>query len=185
MSANSKTDHIGMSIPVNATAASILGLLAREPMSGWELFAAFECSIGQFWSITRSQVYREIQTLAASGLIEIGATGARERRVCTITTAGRETFRTWIAGMPGDELIRFPLLLTAFFGDSLPLETLTAICVEHRAKHAAQLAAYQAQLPEAVEHAPFPAQALRFGIAYERTVLAWIDDLPWMAGRKA
>jgi DNA-binding PadR family transcriptional regulator len=173
-----------MSTPVNATAASILGLLSREPMSGWELFAAFECSIGQFWSITRSQIYREIQTLAASGLIEIGATGARERRVCTITAAGRERFRAWIAAVPGGELIRFPLLLTTFFGDSLPLETLSAICVEHRAKHAAQLAVYEAALPEAVEHAPFPAQTLRFGIAYERTVLAWIDDLPWMTGRE-
>jgi hypothetical protein len=28
--------------------------------------------------------------------------------------------------------------------------------------------------------APFSALALDFGIRYERTVLAWIDDLPWM-----
>jgi DNA-binding PadR family transcriptional regulator len=170
-----------MSRPINATAASILGLLAREPLSGWEIFAEFECSIGQFWSITRSQIYREIQTLAGGGLLVIGASGARERRVCTITAAGRETFRIWIAAMPGDNLIRFPLLLTTFFGDALPLETLSSICVEHRRKHAAQLAAYEAQLPEALAQAPFPAQALRFGIAYERTVLAWIDDLPWLA----
>jgi DNA-binding PadR family transcriptional regulator len=170
-----------MSSPVNATAASILGLLAKRPMSGWELFAAFECSIGQFWSITRSQIYRELQTLGRSGLIEIGATGARERRVCTITASGRETFRSWIAAMPGDELIRFPLLLTTFFGDSVPLETLRAICVEHRRKHAAQLAAYEAQYPEAAANDPFPAQALAFGIAYERTVLGWIDGLPWLA----
>jgi DNA-binding PadR family transcriptional regulator len=181
MFANDKTDHIGMSSRINATAASILGLLAREPMSGWELYAAFECSIGQFWSITRSQVYRELQTLAASGLIEIGATGARERRVCSITTAGRATFGRWIAAMPGDEIIRFPLLLSIFFGDSLPRETLAAFCAEHRRKHAAQLAAYEAQLPQAEAAAPFPAQALRFGISYERTVLAWIDGLPWMA----
>jgi DNA-binding PadR family transcriptional regulator len=181
MFANDKTDHIGMSSRINATAASILGLLAREPMSGWELYAAFECSIGQFWSITRSQVYRELQTLAASGLIEIGATGARERRVCSITTAGRATFGRWIAAMPGDEIIRFPLLLSIFFGDYLPRETLAAFCAEHRRKHAAQLAAYEAQLPQAEAAAPFPAQALRFGISYERTVLAWIDGLPWMA----
>jgi DNA-binding PadR family transcriptional regulator len=170
---------------MNATAASILGLLDRQPMSGWELYAAFECSIGQFWSITRSQIYRELRTLAAGGLVEMGATGARERRVCTITTLGRETFRTWIARMPGDELIRFPLLLTVFFGDAVPQQTLAACCAEQRARHAAQLDAYQAQLPEVAVKEPFRALALQFGIGYERTVLAWIDDLPWMAARLA
>jgi DNA-binding PadR family transcriptional regulator len=169
-----------MSSPLNATAASILGLLAKQPRSGWELFAAFECSIGQFWSITRSQIYRELQSLGADGMIEIGASGARERRVCTITARGRETFEAWIAAMPGDELIRFPLLLATFFGDAMPLERLQAICAEHRGKHAAALAAYEAQYPEVAALEPFPAQALRFGIAYERTVLAWIDGLPWM-----
>jgi DNA-binding PadR family transcriptional regulator len=183
MSANNPTGHIGTSTPLNATAASILGLLAKRPMSGWELFAAFESSIGQFWSITRSQIYRELQTLGANGLIEIGATGARERRLCTITARGREMFAAWIAGMPGDELIRFPLLLTTFFGDAVPLERLWTICAEHRGKHAAQLAAYEAQYPEAAANEPFPSQALAFGIAYERTVLAWIDGLPWMNAR--
>jgi DNA-binding PadR family transcriptional regulator len=150
-------------------------------MSGWELFAAFEGTIGQFWSITRSQIYREIQSLATAGMLDIGASGARERRTCTITVRGRERFAAWIAAMPGDELIRFPLLLTTFFGDAVPPQTLRAICTEHRARHAAQLAAYEAQYPHAAAHEPFPAQALAFGIAYERTVLAWIDGLPWMA----
>jgi DNA-binding PadR family transcriptional regulator len=149
-------------------------------MTGWELFAAFECSIGQFWSITRSQVYRELRTLAAGGLIEIGATGPRERRVCAITTAGRQTFAAWIAGMPGDELIRFPLLLTVFFGDAVPPEALTAGCLAHRERHAERLAAYEKQLADIAADAPYPALALEFGIAYERTVLAWIDHLPWM-----
>jgi DNA-binding PadR family transcriptional regulator len=169
-----------MSRPLNATAASILGLLDRKPRSGWELYATFECSIGQFWNVTRSQIYRELRTLEAAGLIEIGATGARERRVCTIAPAGRAAFRAWLAKTPGDELIRFPLLLTTFFGDALPPETLRNACVTHRRTHAARLAAYEAQLPETVEHDPFPALALRFGIAYERTVIEWIDGLPWM-----
>jgi DNA-binding PadR family transcriptional regulator len=169
-----------MSSPINATAASLLGLLARKSMSGWELYAAFERSIGQFWSITRSQVYRELRTLAAAGLIEIGATGSRERRVCTITPAGRQAFKVWIAAMPGDEIIRFPLLLTLFFGDAVPLESLKAACVEHRRKHVERLAAYEAMRPDAAAHEPFPALALEFGIGYEKAVVAWIDGLPWM-----
>jgi DNA-binding PadR family transcriptional regulator len=170
-----------MSTQINATAASILGLLARGPMSGWDLYAAFACSIGQFWSITRSQVYRELRTLAAAGLVEMGATGRRERRVCTITPQGRATFGAWITSEPGDALIRFPLLLTTFFGESVPTETLKASCIEHRRRHAERLASYEIERPQIAATAPFAALALDFGIAYERTVLAWIDGLPWMA----
>jgi DNA-binding PadR family transcriptional regulator len=150
-------------------------------MSGWELYAGFEKSIGRFWSITRSQVYRELRTLAAAGLIEVGETGARDRRVCTITPAGRETFRVWISAVPGDETIRFPLLLTTFFGAAVPHETLADACRLHREKHAARLAAHERRLPEIRALDPFPALTLEFGIAYERTVIAWIDGLPWMA----
>ncbi len=170
-----------MSTPLNATAASILGLLMRRPMSGWELSTGFGSSIGSFWSVTRSQIYREIQTLGKAGFIVIGATGARDRRICTITPRGEAVFRAWIELMPGDELIRFPLLLMTFFGDVVPAHALKAACVAHREAHARRLAAAQARLPEIVAAQPFPALTLQFGIAYEQAVLAWIDALPWMA----
>jgi DNA-binding PadR family transcriptional regulator len=169
-----------MSTSPNATAGSILGLLSRKPMTGWELYAAFEGAIGNFWSITRSQIYRELRSLEAAGLVEVGSAGKRERRACTITEQGRTAFSAWIGRMPGDESIRFPLLLTTFFGDSVPPETLKAACVEHRRFHAARLATYEAQLPEVRANEYFPSLALDFGMEYERAVLAWIDRLPWM-----
>jgi DNA-binding PadR family transcriptional regulator len=177
------TEQSGLSSGLNATAASLLGLLAREARTGWELYAAFEESIGQFWSMTRSQVYRELRAMTDRGFVTQGASGPRERRLCTITPAGRAAYQEWIARMPGEELIRFPLLLTVFFGDDVPPATLQAACVEHRALHAAQLAEYEATLPHAREQMPYGALALEFGIAYERTVLAWIDNLPWMRDR--
>src|ERR1700683_2494558 len=111
MSSDSTIDHIGLSRDLNPTAASLLGLLSHQARTGWELSRAFEESIGQFWSITRSQVYRELRTLAERGLIEMGASGVRERRECTITPQGRAAFKEWIARMPAQEQIRFPLLL--------------------------------------------------------------------------
>jgi len=172
-----------MSSKLNATAGSLLGLLSHRPMTGWELYASFEDTIGNFWSITRSQVYRELRTLAERDLIEIGASGVRDRRSCTITPLGRQTFSTWISRMPGQEQIRFPLLLTVFFGDAVPPDRLREACVAHRRIHAERLATYEAQLPDARAAGEYPALALEFGIRYERTVLAWIDDLPVMRER--
>jgi hypothetical protein len=120
-----------------------------------------------------------------------GARGARLRRmrnercsrgrVCTITELGRGAFSDWITRMPGEEQIRFPLLLTMFFSDAVPPELLREACVVHRRVHAARLAGYEGHLAKARAEAPHPVLALEFGIAYERTVLAWIDGLPWMA----
>jgi DNA-binding PadR family transcriptional regulator len=178
------TDHNGLSsdppeVP-NATAASMLGLLTWKPMTGWEMVATFERTIGNFWSVTRSQVYRELQSLEKSGLVELAPSGSREKRQATITPAGLRAFRAWIARRPGDESIRFPLLLTTFFADAVPAESLRATFVEHRAIHAARLVDYEAQCEAAREH-PAAALTLSFGINYERAVLAWIDALPWMA----
>src|SRR3954468_17212789 len=101
---------------VNATAMSLLGFLHQGPMSGWSLAATAERQIGEFWSVTQSQVYRELLTMAEMGLIEAGDAGPRDRRPYAITEAGREAFREWLATEPAAENIRFPLLLAVLFG---------------------------------------------------------------------
>ena len=61
--------------PLNATAASLLGFLHGGPQTGWDLVATAERQIGAFWSITQSQVYRELTAMADAGLVEAGARG--------------------------------------------------------------------------------------------------------------
>lgn len=53
----------GAEYELNATAASILGFLDRQSMSGSELAAQIENVIGDLWNVTRSQVYRELKLL--------------------------------------------------------------------------------------------------------------------------
>ena len=53
---------------VNATAAALLGLLHDGPMTGGQLMAAAQRRLGPYWSMTRSQVYRELPALADAGL---------------------------------------------------------------------------------------------------------------------
>ena len=52
---------------LNPTAASLLGLLHHGPMTGWELVSSAQTTIGLFWSLTRSQVYRELSAMTAAG----------------------------------------------------------------------------------------------------------------------
>lgn len=162
--------------PLNPTAASLLGFLHEGPMSGWDLVVTAQQRIGDFWTLTRSQVYRELTAMAEAGLIKAGTTGARDRRPYRLTAAGRRAFADWIDREPGLEQIRFPLLLTMAFAQHLPPDRLREFVVRHRAAHAERLAAYEAQHAAGVQD-PFQRATLDFGLRYERTVLEWFDGL--------
>lgn len=165
---------------LNATAASLLGFLHDGPMTGWDLVAAAEGRIGDFWSLTQSQVYRELAAMADDGLITAGERGRRDRRPYTLTPPGRAAFAEWLHQDPGQELIRFPLLLVVMFGRHLPAGRLAQILAGHRELHADRLAGYEATLAERRGDGldPYAEATLTFGVMYERTVLAWFDALP-------
>ncbi len=165
--------------PLNATAASLLGFLHGGPMTGWDLVRTADVLIGDFWSLTRSQVYRELAAMERAGLVAAGELGPRERRPFSLTDAGREAFRRWLEIEPGPEQIRYPLLLTIAFGQHLAPERLAAFVASHRTMHAARLAEYERVLAGAGAGLdPHARATLDFGIRYERAVLEWFDHLP-------
>jgi DNA-binding PadR family transcriptional regulator len=177
----STEDASHMDRRLNATAASLLGFLHDGPRSGYELVATAERRIGDFWSLTQSQVYRELAWMAEAGLVSAGERGTRERRAYSLTGAGRAAFAAWIDRPPGAETIRHPLLLTVSFGRHVPSERLAAFLRQHREAHAERLRAYETEaalLAQAPAADPFQAATLSFGVAYERAVMAWFDGLP-------
>lgn len=168
--------------PLNATAASLLGFLHDGPLTGWDLVVTAQQRVGDFWSLTQSQVYRELATMAAAGLVEAGERGRRDRQPYAITEAGRAAFAEWATREPGPETIRFPLLLSVLFGRHLPPGRLAGHLARHRDVHARRLAGYEQQRaelpPQAAGADPYAVATLDFGLAYERAVLAWFDALP-------
>lgn len=161
--------------PINATAASLLGFLHDGPASGWDLLRTARVSIGRFWSITSSQVYRELSSMEADGLVVGAAAGPRERRAFRITAAGRTRFQAWIAEAPGDEQVRIPLLLLVSFGRHIAPAHLAAAIDEFRARHTIRRDEYQAAL-ETTED-PYLRATLTFGARYEQAAIAWCDDV--------
>ena len=164
---------------MNATAGSLLGFLHERPMSGWDLFRTAEVLIGDFWTVTRSQVYRELAAMEAAGLVAAGPPGPRERRPYEITDSGRAAFAEWLWRPPGSEQIRYPLLLTIAFGHHLPAAQLAGFVAEHRRIHEQRLAGYRTLRDDAgADLEVYAAATLDFGIRYESAVLDWFDNLP-------
>ena len=173
---------------LNATAGSLLGFLHEGPMSGWDLVVQAQQRIGSFWTLTQSQVYRELSAMARDGLVERGEPGPRERTPYRITDAGRTAFREWVNRDPGLEQIRFPLLLTIMFAGHLPTERLAEIIEAHRGRHSSRLEEYR-RTRDQIERDGGPTEVdsyrlatLDFGLRYESAVLDWFDELPKILG---
>ncbi len=168
---------------MNATQASLLAILdgCGGELTGGELVRVAELRIGQFWSLTRSQVYRELAALEQDGLVVPGVPGARDARPVRVTDAGRDLYRSWLLEqLPGDT-IRIPVLLAVSFGASLDPSALRDLLASSRDEHRERLAAYtalEADLDGAADGDPWALATVRFGVQYERAVLAWFDTLP-------
>jgi DNA-binding PadR family transcriptional regulator len=101
----------------------MLGLLAEEPLHGYEVRSRFERLLGGTWEVNIGQVYTTLQRLERDGLIEAsGGRGGRNRLAYRATTAGRDAFVDWLA-RPDEEPqqlregIYLKLLLAMRLGD--------------------------------------------------------------------
>jgi DNA-binding PadR family transcriptional regulator len=165
---------------LNSTAGALLGLLRDGPRSGYDLVGAAQEVIGGFWTITRSQVYRELAALADRGLLEKGPAGPRDRQPFQLTPAGRAAFREWVNTSPEPENLRIPLLLRLTFADEISREQLQAMLAEHQSVHSRRLDHYRS-LDRQLADADVPREqraTLAFGISYETAVLDWFRQLP-------
>ncbi len=165
---------------LNSTAGALLGLLRNGPRSGYDLVAAAQETIGGFWTITRSQVYRELAALADRGLLEKGPAGPRDRQPFRLTAAGLAAFRTWVNTSPEPENLRIPLLLRLTFADVIDPGRLQSMLSDHHAVHRRRLDAYRS-LDQRLAAAGVPAEqrvTLAFGIGYETAALHWFGQLP-------
>jgi PadR family transcriptional regulator, regulatory protein AphA len=103
---------------------AVLGLLARRPMSGYDLKTAIDRTIRHFWAASYGQIYPELRRLEERGWITgaDAARGGRSRRVYRITAAGRAALVGWLHGQETRIELRDESLLRLFFADQLPRE---------------------------------------------------------------
>jgi DNA-binding PadR family transcriptional regulator len=164
---------------LNATAAALLGLLHDGPMTGGQLMSAAQRRLGPFWSMTRSQVYRELPALAEVGYVKLGKPGARASQPYALTPAGKRAFVRWLAESPGREAVRNPLALRAAFGAHHSTARLEEIYEQATDLHSAALAETREAAKEARRDGDeFAAAALDFAVGYHKAALSWLKNAP-------
>ena len=169
-----------MATNLNSTAAALLGLLHEGPMTGGELVAAAKERMEPFWSVTRSQVYRELPGLADAGYVRPGKLGPRAAQPYTITAAGKRAFRAWLVEEPGADHSRNPLVLRVSFGAHHQPAAVAKLVDEARGRHQEALAGNRSRVTQLKRQGgdPFQLATAEFGVAYERALLRWLDTVP-------
>ena len=159
--------------PVNSTAAALLGLLHGGPMTGGQLVAAASERFGLFFSVTRSQVYRELPVLTEEGLLRLGKQGPRASQAYAITAAGKRAFKAWIAGGGDAEAVRSPLVLRLLHAGSLTVKQRSELVRAAREAYTERLALARALARDTDD--PYRRPVAEFAVAHTRAMIKLID----------
>ncbi|MFJ8593507.1 PadR family transcriptional regulator [Streptomyces sp. NPDC093598] len=169
---------------------AILVSLLEKPGSGYELARRFERSIGYFWTATHQQIYRVLKRMEADGWVnvrDVPQYGRPDKKEYSVARPGRDALSAWLHQPTEPESVRHDLAVKvrgAAFDDPAAL---IGEVERHRQAHTDRLAHYLAgearDFQKTPAHVPLDTErelqhvVLRGGIAYERMMIAWLDDV--------
>jgi DNA-binding PadR family transcriptional regulator len=168
---------------------AILGFLNYHPYSGYDLKKIFDTSIRHFWPADQSQIYRTLSRLTENGWAEMEKVPQEDRpdrKVYTITGAGRAELHNWLIGRPPMGEPRSAPLIQVFFSGQLTNEEILVKFEGYAAIMRAilsqydqvesQLGPFQQEIPSPREHF-FWQLTLENGISNTRANLTWAESV--------
>ena len=76
----------------------VLGLLAEEPLHGYEVKNRFEAMLGGTWDVNIGQIYTTLQRLERDGWVRpVGERGDRGKLLYELSPEGRKELTAWLA----------------------------------------------------------------------------------------
>ena len=106
----------------------ILGLLAHESMTGYEIKKRMDTILGFFWNASYGSIYPTLNELQNKQYVTLQEEkdGRREKKSYTITSEGKECLERWLHLPVEKDELRYETLLKLFFGsntdDSITLQ---------------------------------------------------------------
>jgi DNA-binding PadR family transcriptional regulator len=157
---------------------AILGLLARQPSTGYDLARLFDLSLRTTWHASHSQIYPELARLEEAGMVEVVGHGPRRSKTWAITDLGSEELRRWVVEEEPDRSVRNESGVRLFLTLLLPP-------TDRRAAFTRDLARVEADLRQLTEiralteasdrDEPFAPQ-VDLGLRLNREIGAWLRE---------
>lgn len=169
----------------NKTRYALLGFLAMQDASGYDIKKMMERSTNYFWRETDSSIYPILKQLLdekkVKCLIENAESG-KPKKVYSITDEGTQEFIEWLDEDPVFEQSRNELMLKVFFGWNTDKET----TIKHIKKFQSHLSALEKKYRALERFGPdienqntmqiYQYLTLKSGLAVARTRLKWCEE---------
>ena len=104
----------------------ILGLLAHEDMTGYDIKKRIDNEISFFWKGSFGSIYPALGKMMEAGYVEVTGPefrGRREKIRYHITGQGLKVLQTWLRDSKADNDLKYETLVKLFFGGSAGRET--------------------------------------------------------------
>ncbi|MDX6713818.1 MAG: hypothetical protein QOH30_376 [Baekduia sp.] len=157
---------------------AMLGLLAVEPATGYDLTRRFDKSLSNAWHASHSQIYPELAKLEDEGMVEVVAEGARNSKTWALTDAGREELRRWLVEVEPSRQQRNEGALRTFLAPRLLEPDDARVALERELRHTIA----QREMLEGIKQAitegggsPFE-PAVDLGLRIAPVIAEWLRD---------
>jgi len=165
---------------------AILAVLAHRPMTGYEIARNFDQVLSHFWHASHQQIYRELARLNGDGCVVFRAVarpGKPEKKVYSLTRAGRAQLRQWVATPTDPPQPRYDLLLKLLAGLLVNKSAIRQEIARVRGKTSAYLEQLRSMhrqclkqsLETGYDYALY--LALRRGLLMVEAQSAWLDEV--------
>lgn len=167
---------------LTTTSYVALGMVAlRGPSTSYDLKRAVGHSVGYFWPFPHAQLYSEPKRLVDLGLLDVTLENeGRRKQTFTITDAGLERLREWLAEPTTDQMqVRDVAELKLFFGELATPDDILALAKEQVAQHEDRIAVYEQMQERFGGRTEVSARMvpLRLGLRLERAALSFWREL--------
>jgi DNA-binding PadR family transcriptional regulator len=178
---------------------ALMAALLEGEASGYDLAKGFDASVANFWAATPQQLYRELDRMAADGLVRAEVVHQEKRpdkRLFSLTPAGRRALREFTARPPRAGVIRDELLVQVQAVDDGDEAAVRRALEERKARTEAKIARFErlrARLLDGRFEEDYLAEAERIGpyltlmrgLSFERENLRWCEQSLKILARRA
>jgi DNA-binding PadR family transcriptional regulator len=155
----------------------ILGLLARQPMSGYDIKRFFKSLSWLIDSPSFGSLYPALHTLLDDGLVTVKVIPQQDkppRKIYSITGAGEEILQEWMRQPVESDVSLKAFLMRLILASNLSQDDLVA----HLERRRVQVSSHLQQTTEAMGNKADLGErlALDYGVAVANAELAWLDS---------
>jgi DNA-binding PadR family transcriptional regulator len=178
---------------------ALMAALLEGEASGYDLAKGFDASVANFWAATPQQLYRELDRMAADGLVAARVVRQERRpdkRLFSLTATGRRALHEFTARPPRPGVIRDELLVQVQAVDTGDEAAVRTAIEERMARAETKIARYErlrARLLDGRFEDDYLAEAERVGpyltlmrgLSFERENLRWCEQTLKVLTRRA